>query len=163
MSLALAFALMTLLQSPPVQVPPGTALVEAVSAADSAFFELFFEGCDPAKLATMVTADFEFFDDRGGRVATDGAGFVAQYRTRCEARRAPGGWRTRRVAVRDTLGIYPINNYGAVETGEHLFYESHAGGPEAFAGRARFSQMWKLEDGRWKLARVFSYDHTAGE
>lgn len=159
MSLTLALALAALLQTPPVQVPQGATLTEAVSAADSAFFELFFEGCDPAKLATMVTDDFEFFDDRGGRVATDGAGFVAQYATRCEARRAPGGWRTRRELVRETLGIYPINNYGAVETGEHLFYESHADGPEALAGRARFSQMWKLEDGRWKLARVFSYDH----
>lgn len=159
MSLPLAFALAALLQTPPVQIPQGAALTEAVSASDAVFFELFFEGCDPAKLATMLTDDFEFFDDRGGLVATDSAGFVAQYATRCEARLAPDGWRSRREVVRDTLGIYPINNYGAVETGEHFFYERRGDGPETRVGRALFSQMWKLEDGQWKLARVFSYDH----
>ncbi|HWW12469.1 MAG TPA: DUF4440 domain-containing protein, partial [Brevundimonas sp.] len=57
--------------------------------------------------------------------------------------------------------IYRMNAYGAVETGEHLFYEAKGDNAEVLAGRARFSQIWKLEDGRWKLARVFSYDHAA--
>jgi len=43
--------------------------------------------------------------------------------------------------VRDTLGIYPVNNYGAVETGEHFFYERQgdvdlALGAYALAGSA---------------------------
>ena len=163
MSPVVAVALAALLQAPPVDIPRGPALVEAVTASDATFFALFFEGCDPAKLATMVTDDFEFFDDRAGLAATDGASFVAQYRTRCEARQAPDAWRSRRELVRDTLQIYPINTYGAVETGEHLFYERHGDGPEVLAGRARFSQLWKLEAGHWKLARVFSYDHAAAE
>lgn len=161
MSPFVAFALAAALQTPPVDIPQGPALTEAVTASDAVFFQLFFEGCDPEKLATMVTDDFEFFDDRGGLMVTDGAAFVAQYRTRCEARRAPGGWRTRREPVPGTVHIYRMNAYGAVETGEHLFYESHGDGPEALAGQAKFSQVWKLEDGRWKLARVFSYDHAA--
>jgi len=163
MSLFVALALAAALQTPPVEVPQGQALTEAVTASDAALFSLFFEGCDPEKLAGMVTDDFEFFDDRGGLVATDGASFVAQYRTRCEARQDPAGWRSRRELVPDSLHIYRMNAYGAVETGEHLFYERHGDGPEALAGRAKFSQIWKLEDGRWKLARVFSYDHAAAE
>ena len=156
-------AVLAALQTPPVALPVGAALTEAVSASDAAFFELFFEGCDPDRLATMVTDDFEFFDDRGGRVVTDGASFVAMYRTQCEARLAPDSWRSRREVAAGSLGIYPINNYGAVETGEHFFYERRGDGPEARVGRARFSQMWKLEGGRWKLARVFSYDHAPAE
>lgn len=156
-------AVLAALQTPPVALPEGAALTEAVSASDAAFFQLFFEGCDPERLASMVTDDFEFFDDRGGRVVADGASFVALYRTQCEARLAPDAWRSRREVAPETLGIYPIHGYGAVETGEHFFYERRGDGPEARVGRARFSQMWKLEDGRWKLARVFSYDHTAAE
>jgi hypothetical protein len=163
MSLSVALALVALLQSPTGEIPRGAALTEAISANDAAFFELFFGGCDPAQLATMVTDDFEFFDDRGGRVATDAASFVAQYRTQCEARQAPDSWRSRRELAPGTLGVYPINGYGAVETGEHYFYERRGEGPETRVGRARFSQMWKLEGSRWKLARVFSYDHAAAE
>ncbi len=58
------------------------------------------------------------------------------------------------------MAVYPIENYGAVETGEHVFYERRGDGPETRVGRARFTQMWKREGETWKLARVFSYDHT---
>ena len=162
MSLIVALAAAALLQTPPpVEIPQGAALTEAVTARDAAFFALFFEGCDPERLAEMVTDDFEFFDDRGGLMTTTGTEFVDQYRTRCEARRAPDGWRTRRELVPGTLQIYRMNAYGAVETGEHRFYEAQGDGPLALAGRAKFSQIWKLENGHWKLARVFSYDHAA--
>lgn len=130
-------------------------------AADARLFSVFFEGCDPAALRAMLTDDFEFFDDRGGRVATDADGFVAQYAARCQDRSAPDAWRTRREALPDGLAVYPINNYGAVETGQHVFYERQGDGPETRVGRARFTQMWKQEGPEWKLARVFSYDHSA--
>ena len=45
-------------------------------------------------------------------------------------------------------------------TGEHVFYERQGDGPETRVGRARFTQMWKQEGTEWKLARVFSYDHS---
>ncbi|MRL69154.1 nuclear transport factor 2 family protein [Brevundimonas sp. SPF441] len=138
-----------------------TPLETAVMAADAKLFAVFFEGCDPAGLRAMLTDDFEFFDDRGGRVATDADGFVAQYAVRCQDRSAPEAWRSRREALRDGLAVYPINNYGAVETGEHVFYERQGDGPETRVGRARFTQMWKQEGAEWKLARVFSYDHSA--
>lgn len=138
-----------------------TPLETAVMAADAKLFAVFFGGCDPAGLRAMLTDDFEFFDDRGGRVATDADGFVAQYAARCQDRSAPDAWRTRRQALRDGLAVYPINNYGAVETGEHVFYERQGDGPERRVGRARFTQMWKQEGAEWKLARVFSYDHSA--
>ena len=66
-----------------------TPLETAVMAADAKLFAVFFEGCDPAGLRAMLTDDFEFFDDRGGRVATNADGFVAQYAARCRDRSAP--------------------------------------------------------------------------
>lgn len=140
---------------------PPSGLENEVRAADARFFTLFFEQCDPAALRQMLVDDFEFFDDRGGLVATDADSFVAQYASRCSERAAPGAWRSRREVLADGLAVYPIQNYGAVEAGEHVFYERQGDGPETRVGRARFTQMWKQEGGAWKLARVFSYDHSA--
>lgn len=131
-----------------------------IVAADARLFELFMEGCDPTALRALVTDDFEFFDDRGGLVATNGDAFVAQYAGRCSGRDAPDAWRSRREALAETIQIFPINEYGAVETGEHVFYERQGEGEERRVGRARFAQMWKLDGDSWKLARVFSYDHA---
>ncbi|MFN3836720.1 MAG: nuclear transport factor 2 family protein [Brevundimonas sp.] len=142
-------------------MPPDNPLETAVMAADTRLFDLFFEGCDPAGLRAMLTDDFEFFDDRGGLVATDADSFVEQYAGRCRDRSAPDAWRSRREALVDTLAIYPIHDYGAVETGEHVFYERQGDGPETRVGLARFTQMWKQDGTDWKLARVFSYDHSA--
>lgn len=156
MSIALIAAL-----SLAASTPTDDALKASVMAADAKLFSIFFEECDPDGLRDMLTDDFEFFDDRGGLVATDAAGFIAQYAARCQGRSAPDAWRSRREALAQDLAVYPIDNYGAVETGQHVFYERQGNGPERRTGRARFTQMWKQEGASWKLARVFSYDHAA--
>ena len=53
--------------------------------------------------------------------------------------------------------------HGAMEAGDHLFYERKGGGPEKLAGKARFAMVWKWQDGQWKLSRVLSYAHGAAE
>lgn len=153
------FAALTALALTAAEAP--ASLDSEVRAADARFFALFFEECDPAALRRMLVDDFEFFDDRGGLVATDAESFVAQYAGRCRERAAPDAWRSRREVLADGLAVYPIQNYGAVEAGEHVFYERQGEGPETRVGRARFTQMWKQNGGDWKLARVFSYDHSA--
>jgi len=149
---------------PPAPVPQGAALTDAVRAADTALFDLFFTRCDPAALAAMVTPDFEMYHDKGGVVATSGQAFVSLYAEQCAARAAtPDSWRSRRALVPDSLHVDPVPGYGAIEEGDHLFYERKGEGPERLAGRAHFVQLWKLEDGQWRLARVLSYAHQAAE
>jgi Domain of unknown function (DUF4440) len=63
--------------------------------------------------------------------------------------------------VAASLNVHPIPGYGAIEDGEHLFYEWQGSGREQLVGRARFTQLWKLTAGGWQLARVFSYAHAA--
>ena len=153
-------AAMALIQTPPVALPDGPALTAAISGRDSELFSVMFDRCEPEALADIVTADFEFYHDKAGRMVGREA-FVADYQTGCEARKAPDAWRSRRVLVADTLRVYPIPGYGAVEEGTHLFYERQGDGPEALVGRARFSIVWTLEDGRWRAGRVLSIDHAA--
>jgi len=144
-----------------VAVPEGQALHDAIARRDAEFFELFFVGCDPKRVAGMLTSDFEMYHDEEGLVADGASGFVADYATRCQARQKPDAWRSRRGLVPGTMTVHRLNNYGAIEQGDHLFYERKGDGPEKKVGKARFTQVWKLEDGQWKLARVLSYDHAA--
>ena len=147
----------------PVSLPEGEALAAAISARDAEFFALAFEGCDPERLRSMLTPDFEMYHDRGGVVARTAATFVEEYRRSCAARQAPDAWRSRRALVAATLNVHPVPGYGAIEDGEHLFYERQGDGPERLAGRARFTQLWQLTADGWRLARVFSYGHRAAD
>ena len=61
-----------------------------------------------------------------------------------------------------SLQVDPVPGYGAMEAGDHLFYEREgANGTEKLAGRARFAMVWALgSDGKWRLARVLSFGHA---
>jgi hypothetical protein len=148
--------------SAPVEIPPAPALAQAIAARDAKLFGVMFDQCDPAALADLVTADMEFYHDKGGLMAHDA--FVADYAKSCAAKTAPDAWRSRRELVPGTLKVYAIPGFGAVEEGGHRFYERKGDGPERLAGKARFSILWKLEpDGQWRMARTFSIDHAAVE
>jgi hypothetical protein len=157
MNVLTAFTVMVALAGP---IPEGPALEDSIAARDAEFFELVFVGCDPKRLATMLTDDFEMYHDRGGLVATAAAPFVEQYSKDCVKRSQPDEWRSRRELVAGTLKVWPVPGFGAIEDGEHVFYERKGDGPEKKVGRARFTQAWKWTPEGWRLARVFSYDHS---
>jgi Domain of unknown function (DUF4440) len=157
----LALALAAAAQS--VTLPEGAALAEAVRIRDAEFFDLLFEGCDPDRLRTMITPDFEMYHDRDGVVAVSGDAFVTSYRQWCADRQPTNAWRSRRELVAPTLNVHPVPGHGAIEDGEHVFYERQGDGPERLAGRARFTQLWQLTADGWRLKRVFSYAHRAAE
>ncbi|WP_369061342.1 nuclear transport factor 2 family protein [Caulobacter sp. 73W] len=144
-------------------IPTGSALEETLAKRDAEFFEVFFQGCDPARLRTMVTDDFEFFHDKDGLVATSGDGFIADYAESCEAKQKPDAWNSRRELTAGTMKVWPAGSYGAFEQGEHTFHERQGQGAFKLVGKAAFTQVWKLEDGAWKLARVFSYAHEPAD
>jgi hypothetical protein len=49
--------------------------------------------------------------------------------------------------------------YGAIETGEHLFYIEEGGRPEYADGKARFTTLWIETNGKFQISRELSYDH----
>jgi hypothetical protein len=153
--LPLAFALLL--------AAPEPDLTAQIAAADARLFHLFFEACDPAAMATMVTDDFEMFHDKDGLVFTSGKALVAGYAAQCEAKKAPDAWRSRRELVAGTMHVEPVPGYGAIEEGDHVFYERQGNGPEKLVGRAHFVQVWNKAPDGWRLARVLSYSHRAVE
>jgi len=142
-----------------VTIPPQPSLTDAIVLRDAELFELFFLGCDPARLRTMITSDIEFYHDKDGFVFNSADEMVSDYAKNCEARKAPDAWRSRRELIRSTLSVDPVPGFGAMESGEHVFYERKGDGPEKLVGRARFSMVWKLDGADWKLSRILSYAH----
>lgn len=138
-------------------------LVAAIARADAELFVAVFDQCDAARLADMVTDDFEFFHDKDGLSETSGAKFVADIKAHCERIKQGVDFRARRELVKDSLAVYPLSNYGAIETGVHRFYKLTAGKPDQLTETGRFTQVWKNDHGHWKLARVLSYDHQLAD
>lgn len=140
--------------------PRDPDLAATIADRDIVLFQLMFDRCEPQILADMISEDLEFYHDVGGLMATRET-FVADYARNCEARQAPDAFRSRRERVADSFQVHPIPGVGAVAEGTHRFYERRGDGPERLVGSARFSMLWRLEDGQWRIARVFSIDHKA--
>jgi hypothetical protein len=148
--------------SPPVTIPPQPQLTQQIHDADAALFKLFFEGpCDSARFRSMITDDVEFYHDKGGFNVRKPQDFVGQFEERCAKLADPTSWRQRRELVESSLHVDPIPGWGAMEIGDHLFYERK--GPEGewkLVGKASFSMVWVLgADGKWRVSRVLSYSH----
>ena len=148
----------------PVTIPPQPELTRQIQAADADLFKLFFEGpCDIPRFRAMITDDVEFYHDKGGFNVRKPDDFVGQYKERCTSLPDPTTWRSRRILVQSSLRVDPIPGWGAMEVGDHLFYEKHgAVGEEKLVGKAKFAMVWVLgADGKWRVSRVLSYAHEA--
>jgi ketosteroid isomerase-like protein len=127
---------------------------------DAAYWDAYNQ-CDVRKLADMNTDDLEFYHDKGGAMMGKAKFTSAMERNIC----GNPAFRIRRAAVQETVRVFPMREgdklYGAVVSGEHLFYNAAQGKPEVLGGRAYFTHMLLLKDGAWKVSRVLSYDHGA--
>ena len=127
-----------------------------LAAKDTELFDVIFNQCNVKRLSELITEDFEFYHDKSGQVAKSGKEFADGISSMCERQQKGIDYRARRVLVRNSLEVYPLNNYGAVQMGVHRFYPLVKGKPNEVA---KFTHLWKKENGEWKLARVLSYDH----
>lgn len=134
-------------------------MVDGVIAADLAVFRAVFDTCDVEALSGMVTDDLEFFHDKGGLTSTTGKAFLDSIHDKCERQKAGTDFLSSRELDRDSVKVYAINNYGAIEIGTHRFYALVEGKPKRLTETAQFTMVWKKDGERWRLARVLSYDH----
>ena len=143
-------------------LPEGSALREEVRAADDRFFTLYFDTrCHQQEVRAMLADDVEMYHDKGGVVAISADQFMADYLKFCASRAAPDAWRQRRELVPASLQVDPVPGFGAIEDGDHRFYERRGDGPERLAGIAHFTQLWVKDAQGWKLKRILSFAHRA--
>lgn len=150
-----------LLLAAAVALPSEPAALRAeIQAVDDRFFTAFFgTTCQPDLIRSMLSDDFEMYHDKGGVIATSAAQFMADYAEACAARQASDAWRSRRELVPESLLVDPVPGFGAIEDGEHRFYERQGDGTERLAGNAHFTHLWEKAEEGWKLKRVLSFQH----
>lgn len=146
-------------QSNNTEPPADRQMFAELAERDKLLFDSVFNTCNLDKLAELVAEDFEFYHDRAGQNANSGKQFVNMVREGCARRKTGSDVRVRRELVENSLQIFPLNNYGAVQTGVHRFYILNGEGKEHLAEVAKFTHLWKKENSVWKLTRVISYDH----
>ena len=109
----------------PVAIPDQPALTEQLVRVESEFFQLFFEGsCDLPRFRGYLTEDVEFYHDKGGFNVHNADEFTAIFAKNCKDREDPTTWRSRRELVRTSVHVDPVPGWGAIETGDHLFFET---------------------------------------
>ena len=141
-------------------VPPASQeLIAAIVKHDRILFDAVFKSCDTTALAGVVAEDFEFYHDKFGLVATSGSQWVKGVGEMCERQRKGTDYRARRELDTASLKVYPLNRYGAIAMGTHRFYKLLPDGKEELVEEALFTNVWKNDDGVWRLTRVLSYDH----
>lgn len=135
-------------------------LTATILHLDSAFWNAY-NNCDTAHFKDFITDDVEFYHDKGG-ITTNAKSLIESLdKNIC----GNADSRLRREAVAGTVKVYPMQNgneiYGAIITGEHLFFITEKSKPEYQTGVANFTQLWQLKNGVWKMTRILSYNHHA--
>jgi hypothetical protein len=133
-------------------------LTATILYKDSLFWSAY-NNCNVKTFTDFFTDDIEFYHDKGGITL----GAVSLDESLKKNICGSPDHKVRREAVPGTIVVYPMKKedslYGAVITGEHLFYISDNGKPEVLTGHGRFMNLWILKNGEWKMSRILSYDH----
>lgn len=124
-------------------------LKATIASLDSALFDAYNK-CELEKFESFFSDDVEFYHDQGGIMRGKQALVEASRKNICG--------KVNRRLMKETLEVYPISNYGAIEYGQHQF-KNIAQGDKEFGRPAKFLHIWHLKDGVWKISRVVSYDH----
>jgi hypothetical protein len=138
-----------------------SSAVDDLVQADSMFWSAY-NNCDITRMRTYFSDDVEFYHDKGG--ITLGANALAEsfMKGACSNR---DSFTMRREIMPKTMKVHKLEQhgalYGAIITGEHLFFVRQKAKNERTEGQASFTTLWLLENGAWKMKRVLSYDHRS--
>ena len=122
-----------------------------IKALDAKLFSAYNQ-CDLTTLGDMVSDDLEFYHDQTGLSVGKAVFLAAVKQNICG--------KVNRDLLPQTLEVYPLKGFGAVEIGIHRFH--HPRHPEEGIGDAKFVHVWQNKDGIWKVTRVISYEHNQG-
>jgi Domain of unknown function (DUF4440) len=104
-------------------------------------------------IKSMYNKRLEFYHDRGGKMDYNDIVKINKENF------AKENEFVREELKKETLRIYPMGDFGAIEVGTHYFYTKIAGEAEKLTSSPDFIQIWEKENGQWKVTRVISYGH----
>jgi hypothetical protein len=140
-------------QNDPAYPASQKELEAKILAFDKEVFDTY-NTCNTEGMKDLFTEDLEFYHDKGGMTNTRDEMIARTKQNLCSR----PGWKIRRETIPGTLKVYPLEGYGAILTGEHRFYVTE-NSKEQLTGQAKFTHVFLLKDGKWKIARILSYDH----
>lgn len=130
-----------------------TPLFDQLAALDQVLFDSTFADCDPEPAIGLFTEDVEFYHDKSGFDRGD----AVRQSIRNLAKDCPAEKGVTRELLEESLRVYPLGDYGAIQMGTHHFVEK---GASTFT-TAEFVHLWMKVGDAWKLARVLSFDHRS--
>jgi hypothetical protein len=136
------------LKAQPAKKQAETTLYSTIISLDKQAFDAYNK-CDLDKFENYFDSDVEFFNDRTGLTDSRHA-MIKAMRSVCES----GGMQRQLLSAT----VYPLDFYGAIETGINRFYKVVNGKKQAVS-TAKFIYIWKLDENEWKITKVISYDH----
>ena len=111
-----------------------------------------FNAHDVNKIMSAFDSSLEFYHDKGG--VTNYEQSKINFADLFERNKTTG---LRRELIPGSMEVYPIKDYGAIETGLHRFCHEENGKQDC--GTFKFLHIWQKKNGQWKVTRVISYDH----
>jgi len=134
--------------------PNTDSLYRTIEALDAKLFGAINHK-DMATLKHLYDESLEFYHDKSGFMNYQTSIDInARHFTDTTAKYAE-----RRALVKNSLEVYPIPGFGAMETGMHRYFTSFNGRPEEVTASPRFVIIWQRKDNLWKVAKVVSYGH----
>lgn len=127
-------------------------------AMDSIFWQ-HYNTCNIDAMRNFFTDDIEFYHDKGGVLNGLDKLLSVSKQNLC----SDPNFRLRREVVDGSVKIFPMkdgdNLYGAVLSGQHVFYILEKGKEPRLDGLARFTHLLLKTESGWKMSRVLSFDH----
>lgn len=140
------------------QVDKTTELYNTIKEKDSLLFNIGFNNCDISQFKTLVSDNFTFYHDQAGITKSKAEFILGIENGLCRL-----DYKPKRVLDEKSVEIFPLKKngvlYGAIETGIHSFYAIEKNKEEYLTSVAKFTHVWILEKGNWRLAKGLSYDH----
>jgi uncharacterized protein DUF4440 len=125
------------------------SLYKKIMQLDSVVFNAF-NSRNTEQFKLMFTKDLEFYHDKGGLTNYD-------YTISFMESVAKSSNDLKRELIKESLEVYPIPGYGAMEIGAHSFCHTENGKKDC--GTYKFVHIWQYKNGEWKISRVVSYGH----
>lgn len=128
---------------------------------DSSFWKAY-NTCDDQSMSKYYTHDVEFYHDKSGLSLGSESLTTSFKQNLCS-----GNLSLRREEMQGTVEVHLLKKndevYGAILSGNHIFYILEKGKKERLDGQAKFTHVWIKEGESWKMSRILSYDHKPAD
>ena len=133
-------------------------IFKTIKENDSLLFNVGFNTCNIDILQDLIGQEFTFYHDQAGVIESKDVFIESVQNGICKL-----PYKAVRILNQSSVTIYPLKSnetiYGAIQSGAHSFYALEGNNQKYLTSIAKFTHVWIIENGVWKLRSVLSYDH----